>query len=113
MPSRRRTVARSSRLSWVAPRHRDLDSPLATVPARWSAGGAERSGAVVANRTAKTGDVVHIWVDDAGQAVHPSNTTAVDEAVMAALGVGVAVFIAGVSVLGIARFALAGLQHRD
>ncbi|QLL09494.1 Rv1733c family protein [Mycobacterium vicinigordonae] len=96
----------------TAPRHRDLDSPLAAVPARWSAAGSEHSGAVVTNRSAKTGDTIHIWVDDTGQVVNPSATTALDEAVMTALGVGLAVFVAGVSVLGIARLALAGIQHQ-
>jgi hypothetical protein len=47
-----------------------------TVPARWTAGGAEHTGAVKAPSTTKTGDTVEIWVDHNGaQAPAPTPTT--------------------------------------
>ena len=45
---------------------RNLESPAVTVPARWFAAGAERTGDVTAPLTAKIGDGIEIWVDDHG-----------------------------------------------
>lgn len=86
--------------------HGDVDSPLATMPAHWSAAGAGHSGAVVANRTAKIGDRIDIWVDDNGEAVKPATTTALDEAVMASFGIWLGTIIAAAAAIGVARFAI-------
>ena len=64
-----------------------LRTGTATVAARWTAGGAEHTGAVKAQSATKTGDTVAIWVDDNGaQAAAPTPTTrAAVEAATAAL----------------------------
>jgi hypothetical protein len=46
-----------------------LRTSTITVPARWSAAGAEHTGAVKAQSTAKTGDRIEIWVDNKGAQV--------------------------------------------
>jgi hypothetical protein len=55
---------------------RDLESPTVTIPARWFAAGAERTGDVAAPLTAKNGDKIEIWVDDEGFSVPPPVNTA-------------------------------------
>lgn len=44
-----------------------LRTNTALMPARWSVAGVEHTGAVDVASTAKTGDVVEIWVDDRGE----------------------------------------------
>jgi hypothetical protein len=65
------------------------DSPTntITVQARWSAAGAEHTGAIEATPTVTTGDSVQIWVDNVGSPVDaPTPTTqAAAEAVGAAV----------------------------
>ena len=64
-----------------------------TVPARWTAGGAEHTGAVKAQSTAKTGDRIEIWVDNNGAQVPaptPTSRAAV-EAVTGALVIWISV----------------------
>jgi hypothetical protein len=58
-----------------------------TVPARWTAAGAEHTGAVKVQSTVETGDTVEIWVDNNGaQVPAPSSTSrAAAEAAMGAL----------------------------
>jgi hypothetical protein len=56
-----------------------------TVPARWSAAGAEHTGTVKAQSTAKAGDTLQIWIDDTGaQVTAPAPTSRA--AVEAAMG---------------------------
>ena len=43
-----------------------LRTGTTTVPARWTAGGAEHTGAVKAQSTTKTGDLIELWVDNTG-----------------------------------------------
>ena len=64
-----------------------------TVPARWTAGGAEHTGAVKAQSTAKTGDRIEIWVDNTGAQVPPPTPTsrAAVEAVTGALVIWISV----------------------
>ena len=89
-----------------------------TVPARWTAGGAEHTGAVKAQSTTKTGDTVEIWVDDNGaQAPAPTPTTrAAVEAATGALviWISVAAIAATLSTLTRAvcdRIRFTGWQH--
>jgi hypothetical protein len=58
-----------------------------TVPARWTAAGAEHTGAVKVQSTVETGDTVEVWVDNNGaQVPAPSSTSrAAAEAAMGAL----------------------------
>ncbi len=58
-----------------------------TVPARWTAAGAEHTGKVKAPSTVETGDTIEIWVDPNGtQVPAPTSTTrAAAEAAMGAL----------------------------
>jgi beta-lactamase regulating signal transducer with metallopeptidase domain len=62
-----------------------LRTGTTTVPARWTAAGAEHTGAVKAPSTTKTGDTVEIWVDDNGAQV-PAPTPTTRAAVEAATG---------------------------
>jgi hypothetical protein len=64
-----------------------------TVAVRWSAAGAERTGAVKARWTTKTGDSLEIWVDnDGAQVPVPTPTTfAAVEAVTGALVIWICV----------------------
>ena len=64
-----------------------------TVAARWTAGGAEHTGAVKAQSTTKTGDTVEIWVDNNGApAPAPTPTTrAATEAATGALVIWISV----------------------
>lgn len=81
---------------------RNLDSPTVTVPARWFAGGTERTGDVSAPLTAKIGDDIEIWVDDQGLPVARPLNTARDDA----LAIAVATWW-GVSLVAVALFARA------
>jgi hypothetical protein len=81
---------------------RNLETPTATVPARWFAAGAEHTGDVTAPLTAKIGDDVEIWVDDEGRPVARPVNTARDEA----LAFAVATWWA-ISALAVAMFARA------
>jgi hypothetical protein len=81
---------------------RNLESPAATVPARWFAAGAEHTGDVAAPLTAKIGDDIEIWVDDQGLPVARPLDTARDEA----LAFGIATWW-GISLLAVALFARA------
>ena len=89
-----------------------------TVTARWSAAGAEHTGAVKAQSTTKTGDTVEIWVDDNGaQAPAPTPTTraAVEVATGAlVIWISVAAIAATLSTLTRAvcdRIRFTGWQH--
>ena len=64
-----------------------------TVSARWTAAGAEHTGAVKAQSTTKTGDPIEIWVDNNGaQVPAPTPTTrAAVEAVTGALVIWISV----------------------
>jgi hypothetical protein len=95
-----------------------LRTGTTTVPARWTAAGAEHTGAVKAPSTAKTGDTVEIWVGHSGeQAPAPTPTTrAAVEAVTGVLviWVSVAAIAATLSTLTRAvcdRIRLTGWQH--
>ncbi|OBK87556.1 hypothetical protein A5652_13690, partial [Mycobacterium sp. 1165178.9] len=59
---------------------RSLESPTVTVPARWFAAGAERTGDVTAPLRTKVGDDIEIWVDDEGLPVARPLYTARNEA---------------------------------
>jgi hypothetical protein len=62
-----------------------LRTGTTTVPARWTAAGAEHTGAVKAQSTAKAGDTLEIWVDDNGAQV-PAPAPTSRAAVEAAMG---------------------------
>src|SRR4051812_1930322 len=62
-----------------------LRTGTTTVPARWTAAGAEHTGAVSAQSTAKAGDTLEIWVDDTGAQV-PAPAPTSRAAVEAAMG---------------------------
>jgi hypothetical protein len=95
-----------------------LRTGTTTVPARWTAAGAEHTGAVKAQSTTKTGDTVEIWVDDNGAQV-PAPTPTTRAAVEAATGalviwISVAAIAATLSTLTRAvcdRIRLTGWQH--
>lgn len=89
-----------------------------TVPARWTAGGAEHTGAVEAPSTTKTGDAVEIWVDDNGAQVSaptPTSRAAVEASTGAlVVWMSVAAIAATLSTLTRAvcdRIRLTGWQH--
>ena len=89
-----------------------------TVPARWVAAGAEHTGAVKVQSTAKTGDPVEIWVDSSGSPVDaPAPTTrAAQEAVTAALTIWVSMAAVATTLFTATRIILdrlrvAGWQH--
>jgi hypothetical protein len=95
-----------------------LRTGTTTVPARWTAAGAEHTGAVKAPSTAKTGDAVEIWVDHNGeQAPAPTPTTrAAVEAVTGTLVIWISVtaIAATLSILTRAacdRIRFSGWQH--
>jgi hypothetical protein len=70
-----------------------LRTGTTTVPARWTSGGAEHTGAVTTQSTVKTGDTVEIWVDNNGaQVPAPTPTTrAAVEGVTGALVIWISV----------------------
>jgi hypothetical protein len=82
------------------------ESPTVMVPARWFAAGAERTGDVLAERPAKVGDEIEIWVDNEGSPIGQPAMTALDEAVSAALAIWCAVTLSAVAVFAAARVAL-------
>ena len=95
-----------------------LQTNTITVAAQWSAAGAEHTGAVEAAWTAKSGDLVEIWVDDNGAQVgKPTPTTrAAVEAVTAALAIWLCVAAAAVTLwvgtrIVCARIRFTGWQH--
>jgi len=85
---------------------RDLESPTVTIPARWFAAGAERTGDVTAPLTAKIGDEVEIWVDDEGFSVPPPVNTAGNEAVTFAAATWWAISVLAVVLFARARITL-------
>jgi len=89
-----------------------------TVAARWTAAGAEHTGAVKAQSTTKTGDPIEIWVDNTGaQVPAPTPTTrAAEEAATGALAIWISVtaIAAALSTLTRAicdRIRFTGWQH--
>ena len=62
-----------------------LRTGTTTVSARWIAAGAEHTGAVKTQSTAKTGDTIEIWVDNTGAQV-PALTPTTRAAAEAAMG---------------------------
>ena len=79
------------------------DSPIlrggiTTVSARWTAAGAEHTGAVEALSTTKTGDPVEIWIDHSGAQV-PAPTPTIRAAVEAvASGLAIWISVAAIAV---------------
>jgi hypothetical protein len=89
-----------------------------TVPVRWSAAGAEHTGAVEAQWTTKTGDTVEIWVDNDGAQVPAPTPTifAAVEAVTGALVIWICVAAAVATLFTLTRAVcdrihLTGWQH--
>jgi hypothetical protein len=95
-----------------------LPTDTITVPVRWSAAGAEHTGALMAQSTTKTGDPIEIWVDNSGAQV-PAPTPTIFAAVEAVTGalviwICVAATAATLSTLTRAvcdRIRLTGWQH--
>lgn len=82
-----------------------LRSNTALMPARWSVKGVEHTGAVEVPSTAKTGDVVQIWIDQRGDrtsAPNPPGIAAV-EATTGALVIWVLVGAVEVGLLTVTR----------
>jgi hypothetical protein len=95
-----------------------LRTGTTTVPARWTAAGAEHTGAVKAQSTTKPGDPIEIWVDNNGaQAPAPTPTTrAAVEAATGALAIWISVAATAATLSIITRAAcdrirLTGWQH--
>ena len=89
-----------------------------TVAVRWSAAGAEHTGAVTAQWTTKTGDPIEIWVDNTGaQVPAPTPTTfAAVEAVTGALVIWICVAATAATLSTLTRavchrIRLTGWQH--
>jgi hypothetical protein len=82
-----------------------LRTGTATVPARWTAGGAEHTGSVKAQSTVKTGDPVEVWVDHNGvQVPGPTPTTrAAVEAATGALVIWISVAAIAATVFTVTR----------
>jgi hypothetical protein len=82
-----------------------LRTTTITVPARWTAAGAEHTGAVKAPSTTKPGDPIEIWVDNNGAQVDkPTPTTrAAAEAVMGALVIWICVAAAAATLVTVTR----------
>ena len=82
-----------------------LRTSTITVQARWSAAGAEHTGAVKAQSTTKTGDPIEIWVDNNGaQVPAPTPTTRAGvEAVTGALVIWISVAAAAATLFTITR----------
>jgi hypothetical protein len=76
-----------------------------TVQARWSAAGAQHTGAVTAPPTVKTGDIIEIWVDKNGSSVDAPTPTAraAAEAVTTAVTVWVSVAAAAATLFAGSR----------
>jgi hypothetical protein len=90
---------------------RDLESPTVTVPARWLAAGAERTGDVTAPLTAKIGDDIAIWVDDEGLPVARPVNTARNDAVAFAAATWWAMSLLAVALFARARITLDRLRY--
>ncbi|MGE2815868.1 Rv1733c family protein [Mycobacterium heidelbergense] len=90
---------------------RDLESPTVTVPARWIASGAERTGDVIAPLTAKIGDNIEIWVDGEGHPVARPVNTARTEAVAFAAATWWAMSLMAVALFARARITLDRLRY--
>jgi hypothetical protein len=95
-----------------------LRTGTTTVPARWTAGGEEHTGAVKAPSTTKTGDTIEIWVDNNGaQVPAPTPTTrAAAEAAMGALVIWISVAATTATLFTVTRavcdrIRLTGWQH--
>src|SRR4029453_8885006 len=82
-----------------------LRTGTTAVPARWTAGGAEHTGAVEAQSTTKIGDTVEIWVDNNGaQVPAPTPTTrAAVEAVTGALVIWISVAATAATLFTVTR----------
>jgi hypothetical protein len=82
-----------------------LRTGTTTMPGRWTSGGAEHTGAVKAQSTAKTGDTVEIWVDNSGaQVPAPTPTTrAAVEAVTGALAIWIIVAATAATLFTVTR----------
>jgi beta-lactamase regulating signal transducer with metallopeptidase domain len=76
-----------------------------TVSARWTAAGAEHTGTVKAQSTAKAGDTLEIWVDDNGaQVPAPAPTSrAAAEAAMGALVIWICAAAIAATLLAVTR----------
>ena len=90
---------------------RKLESPTMTVPARWFAAGAERTGDGTAPLTAKSGDDIEIWVDDEGLPVARPVNTARDEALTFAVATWWAVSLLAVALYARARITLDRIRY--
>lgn len=92
-----------------------IDSPARgdtiTVRARWFAAGAEHTGAVKAQPTAKPGDVIEIWVNKDGSHVGPPVMSAAEEAVAFALAIWLNVTLAAVALFTGTRAVLSRVRH--
>jgi hypothetical protein len=76
-----------------------------TVQARWSAAGAEHTGAVEAPSSIKTGDPVEIWVDHTGSQVDTPSTSS-----RAAVDAVTAALVIWASVVAVAATVFAGTR---
>jgi hypothetical protein len=82
-----------------------LRTGTTTVSARWTAAGAEHTGTVKAQSTAKAGDTLEIWVDDNGaQVPAPAPTSrAAAEAAMGALVIWICAAAIAATLLAVTR----------
>lgn len=90
---------------------RSLESPTVTVPARWFAAGAERTGDVTAPLRTKVGDDIEIWVDDEGLPVARPLYTARNEALTFAVATWWAVSLFAVALFARARITLDRVRY--
>ncbi|OBF91199.1 hypothetical protein A5791_15380 [Mycobacterium sp. 852002-51163_SCH5372311] len=90
---------------------RDVESPTVTIPARWFAAGAERTGDVTAPLTAKIGDDIQIWVDDEGVSVPAPVNTARDAAVTFGIATWWAITVLALGLFARARITLDRLRY--
>ncbi len=90
---------------------RNVERPTVTVPARWFAAGAERTGDVTAPLTAKIGDDIEIWIDDDGLPVARPMNTARDEALAFAVATWWGVSLMTVALFARARITLDRLRY--
>ncbi len=90
---------------------RNLESPTVTVPARWFAAGAERTGDVTAPLKAQIGDDIEIWVDGQGLPVARPLNTARDEALAFAVATWWGVSLLAVTLFVRARIILDRLRY--
>jgi hypothetical protein len=85
-----------------------------TVPARWTAAGAEHTGTVKVQSTVETGDTVEIWVDNNGAQVPPPSPTtrAAAEAAMGALVLWISVVAIAATLFTVTRAACDRIRFR-